>query len=460
MRPNLLFVVAHDLGKVNSVYGAGVATPNLKAFSTKATCFTNAFATASTCSPSRASMMTGLYPHQNGLVGLTHLGFRLTRTDRHLARLLRDVGYRTILSGVQHEAPTAAEVGYTDYIGLDPQMVYDTDFDPVPWDEENAAACARFLCNTGEMRRDQPWFLCLGLFLPHRPFPQPDKLYEDLVSVPGLPPTEAVLREMRGFHQAAWEMDRSIGTVLSAVHEAGLDENTLVVVVTDHGIDMPRYKNTLSDGGLATTLLIRTPGQRNRRIYTGLVSLLDLYPTILDSLSVPHPNDMNISDARSIALGAADAAPPDDPRKYAFSAINYHVAYQPERAVTTDRYRLVRRYHSMHRIPSNIGDSPSKDAFLLDHPPASRNESSGDDEPQWSLYDRWYDPLQNNDLFETVTPAATTIELQTALNRWMAETGDPLLNGIVPQPEGATVAPVDSYSSWTADTMNSRRESP
>lgn len=464
MRPNLLFIIAHDLGRCNSVYGTATDTPNLEAFSREATCFTSAFATAPTCSPSRASLMTGLYPHQHGLTGLTHLGFRMARTDRHLAQHLRTAGYRTILSGVQHEAPTWGELGYQEYLGADPEAVYQPDFEPVGWDRTNAAACAAFLRDhaLGDTSHEAgvsaggsvtPWFLSLGLFLPHRPFPDPEdetssRVSSSLAAVPGLPDIPDVRREMQGFFAAVREMDRSIGTVLAALWDAHLDETTVVVVVTDHGIDMPRYKNTLSDGGLAVTLMVHTPGQRRRAVCSSLVSLVDLYPTVLHLLGVPLPADMHISDAQSIAAGCHSHQ-----RTHAFSGINYHVAYQPERAVTTERYRLVHCCHTHHHIPANIGDSPSKDAYLREYPRETHATGTPGGPAPWQLYDRWYDPLQNRNLWDEDTLRETAGELQQELHRWMVATGDPLLTGEAPLPVGASIAPPESYSSRSADII-------
>lgn len=445
MRPNLLFIIAHDLGRHNSVYGTVSDTPNLEAFSQEATCFTNAFATAPTCSPSRASMMTGLYPHQHGLTGLVHLGFKLDRTDRHLAQCLSAAGYRTVLSGVQHEAPTWEELGYQEYLGADPEAVFQPEFEPVEWDRNNANACAAFIRDRASQKEAAPWYLSLGLFLPHRPFPNSEEVARScrsnsLATLPGVPDLPGVRQEMEGLFTAVHEMDRSLGTVLSALRETHLDESTVVVVVTDHGIDMPRYKNTLSDGGLGVTLMVRTPGQHVREVDYSLTSLVDLYPTVLDLLDVPKPPDMHISDAQSIF-----AERNNHERTHVFAGINHHVAYQPERAITTERYRLIHCYHTHTQIPANIGDSPSKDAFLREYP--------GSIPAPWQLYDRWYDPLQNRNLWQEDSLQATAEKLQQELHRWMVATGDPLLKGEVPHPQGASIAPPESYSSFTADII-------
>lgn len=109
---NVLFITAHDAGRAASVYGGATATPNLTAFASSAVTFTQAHAVAPTCSPSRSAMMTGRYPHESGMTGLAHLGFALEPGHRHLARRFAAAGFRTVLSGIQHESMDHRELGY------------------------------------------------------------------------------------------------------------------------------------------------------------------------------------------------------------------------------------------------------------------------------------------------------------------------------------------------------------
>jgi arylsulfatase A-like enzyme len=442
MKTNLLMIIAHDLGVFNSAYGSGVKTPALERFSETAATFTNAYAVAPTCSPSRSAMMTGLYPHQSGMVGLTHLGFTLEQKERHLAYQLASHGYRCILSGVQHEASSYAELGYHECLGQDPNAVFADDFDPVSWDRANATAVATHL---GSAEASTPWFISLGLFLPHRPFPDSPSGVPSVSYPPGLPDCEEVKEDYRRFCGAVAEMDRNVGTVLAALEESGMSKNTVVMIVTDHGIDFPRYKNSLSDNGLKVTLMIRLPGQKERRVYTSPVSLIDVYPTLLELLKLPQPGDGWHSDAQCIPELCPEAG--HEHRRYAFGEINYHVSYQPERAVMDGRYLLLRRYHDHSVVLPNIGDSPTKEAVYRQYPASTCGGGP------WSLYDRWYDPLQNQNIYEMTELTPIVHELQAALRDWMTATGDPLLIGEVPIPDGGVAAGPHLYSSHSADQL-------
>jgi hypothetical protein len=105
-KPNLLLITADDLGMELSCYGeTRVATPRLDALAADGVRFLNAYVPQSSCSPARGALLTGRWPHQNGLVGLAHLGFRMHPDQPSLTRLLHDAGYHTGIIGKLHVAP-------------------------------------------------------------------------------------------------------------------------------------------------------------------------------------------------------------------------------------------------------------------------------------------------------------------------------------------------------------------
>src|SRR5579884_4288160 len=101
-RPNILYMHSHDTGRYVQPYGYAIPTPNIQRLAEEGVLFRRAFCTAPTCSPSRASLLTGQYAHCCGMLGLVNRGFELAHPERHLAHTLRAAGYRTILMGVQH----------------------------------------------------------------------------------------------------------------------------------------------------------------------------------------------------------------------------------------------------------------------------------------------------------------------------------------------------------------------
>jgi arylsulfatase A-like enzyme len=156
---NVVVVICHDLGQHLGCYGASeVRSRHLDRFADSAIRFENAFCTAPQCSPSRAALWTGRYPHSNGVVGLTHGGFgnELNAGERHLAQILREAGYETHAFGHLHEVREAERSGHEHLHGAG-----------------NCGTIAGDFAGVLKRRTDRarPFFAEICFFEPHRPFP-------------------------------------------------------------------------------------------------------------------------------------------------------------------------------------------------------------------------------------------------------------------------------------------------
>src|SRR5690625_2010047 len=159
-RPNILFMISHDTGRYLGCYGRDVATPALDELATSGICFDNAFCSAPQCSPSRASINTGMHPHQNGMMGLAQRGWSISKEVAKLPELLSEAGYETALIGLQHEGITS-----------DNNHGYQTIID-VPGERANDVAdkAIQFLQEKKRSKNKQPFYASIGFFETHLTF--------------------------------------------------------------------------------------------------------------------------------------------------------------------------------------------------------------------------------------------------------------------------------------------------
>lgn len=420
-RLNVLYLHTHDTGRRISPYGYAVHTPNLQRLAEEGVLFRRAFCAAPTCSPSRAALLTGRFAHCNGMLGLHHRGFRLSNPEQHLAHFLREAGYSTTLIGVNHVAADVEEVGY--------ERV-------VPTQTANARYVGPAAADFLQDGPTEPFFLDVGFVETHRgQFPSADELdpadkplyQQPPRSLPDLPETRL---DAARFATAARRMDVGMGQVLEALESAGLADRTIVICTTDHGISFPRHKCTCADGGIETMLMIRAPQAflRGGRGCDALVSQIDLYPTLCELLEIERPEWL-----QGRSLLPAMQGEMAEVNQEIFAEVTYHAAYEPQRAVRTQRWKYIRRYDDRYRpVPSNMDDGPSKDIYL----------SAGFDDrpyPQESLFDLYLDPGERDNLAAAPSLAPTLADMRERLARWMRKTSDPLLDGPIAPPPGVVV---------------------
>ena len=171
MRPNILYVHSHDTGRYVQPYGHAVPTPNIQRLAEQGVLFRKAFCAAPTCSPSRASLLTGQYAHSSGMLGLAHRGFSLHDYKQHILYTLRKVGYYTALIGEEHLAKDTRTIGYDQVAqieGYQASIVTPTAIDTLS-------------------KLPQPFFLSIGFFETHREFLKPSSLKDAKYSLPPAP---------------------------------------------------------------------------------------------------------------------------------------------------------------------------------------------------------------------------------------------------------------------------------
>lgn len=252
---NVLLITADDLGLQVGCYGDSVAkTPHLDQLAKRGMRFTNAYVTQASCSPSRSSILTGLYPHQNGQIGLANRGYSMQEGITTLPQLLKQAGFQTGIIGKLHVNPESA-------------FPFDVEYKNTKTTQhvrQVGALAEAFFNKTAQ----KPFFLMVNFFDPHRSF------HSQIDSVPRQPytahtvrpfafqgiDTPAQLDSIAGYYNGIGRVNEGVGLVLEKLRQAGQENNTLVIFLGDHGPPFARAKGSCYEAGVRIPLLVFWPG--------------------------------------------------------------------------------------------------------------------------------------------------------------------------------------------------------
>jgi arylsulfatase A-like enzyme len=427
--PNILYIHSHDTGRWVQPYGYAVPTPNIQLLADQGVLFREAFCAMPTCSGSRACLLTGQSGVANGMLGLAHRGWKLNDYSHHLVHPLREAGYHSTLIGEQHISRDPDAIGYDEVIAVDTTHA-----------EEIAPKAIEVL----EQARE-PVFASIGFFETHRSFTAPTSVRDTLYSLPpaNLPDAPRTREDIAAFKASARSLDQGIGAVLNGLHTSGLAERTLIICTTDHGLAFPGAKATLSDRGTGVMLIMRGPdGFSGGKVIDSMVTHLDIYPTICEIAGIPAPERLEGTSLMPLVRG--DVASLHDE---VFTEMTYHAAYEPQRAIRTERWKYIRRFDDYpHPVLANCDDSASKD-LLVEHGWGKRMV-----DPE-QLYDLVFDPGETRNVFGQPGNETVVDELRERLESWMADRGDPLLDGPILPPVGAEINDQDQTSANEPTTI-------
>ena len=396
---NILLITADDLGCNLSCYGEKrIATPKLDAFAAEGVRFQNSYVAQSSCSPSRAALLSGLWPHQSGQIGLAQGGFTMRPGLPNLPALLKAAGYRTGIIGKLHVEPAAE---------------YPFDWAPkekfanratrnVQW---VAAQSREFFASA--KAAGQPFFYYVNYFDPHGPF---TKETDQVNGLPAKPLTAADIKDplpLKGSSEdrireetarllnTVLRMDAGMGLLLDELKAAGYADNTLVIFVGDNGIIMPRGKRTCYESGVRVPMIVRWPGTAKPQVRNEPVSLLDVMPTILAATGVKAPGNLVGAALQPLLRGEEVKW-----REFLFTEMNFHQPedFQPQRSVRDARFKLL-----LNLIPES-GQSPVE------------------------LFDLRNDPGETKNLASDPSHADTRQRLEAAMKAWRETSADPLLD--------------------------------
>jgi len=413
VRPNVLMITTHDLGRHIGCYGVeAVHTPSIDGLAARGIRFANYFSTDCVCSPSRGCILTGRYPQANGLMGLTHepWNWRLNEGERHLAAILKDAGYATTLVGLQHVTQ-----------GDPHKLGYENVLSKKRIAEETVQAACKEL---GRARRgERPFFMKVGFFEVHRPFKNGKDTAKGVTIPHYLKDTPEIREDLAMFQGTIRYFDSCVGRILKALEASEVAGETLVVFTVDHGIPFPGAKWTLFDPGIETALIMYRPGTpvAGGKVFRQLMSNVDFMPTLLELVGVERPDNLQGHSFASVIDGTRQKSP----RREIYAQRTSHALYDNlSRCVRTERYKLIRYFEPGRSVIYPTDAVPQRVAAHVERPrrrPGRRQVVE--------LYDVQRDPHEQKNLAQRPEHAATVRTLSDKLWAWMERVKDPLLDG-------------------------------
>ena len=408
-KSNIIWLIIEDFSPDLSCYGYDqIRTPNIDRLASEGIMFTNAFTTAPVCSPSRSAIMTGMYQTS---IGAHHHrshrndGYTLDDGIKTAPIYFKEAGYYT--SNIKKGFSTFKGTGKTD-LNFKHQKL----FEGKHWDS---------------LKVNQPFYAQINFAPVHRMmYKRPDTLTvsPDTLKLPPYYPDHPIARYDWAEYITKIELlDGMVGEVLQKLKKDSLDDNTIVMLLADHGRSHIRGKQWLYDEGIKVPLLIKVPTKSAGIIDDRLISGIDLLPTSLDFAGISIPSHMegksfaNGGEIREYVVAARDRC--DESVEYVRAIRNKQFKYiknfQPELPyMQSNKYKEA--YYPMWLL---IKDLKKKNQLTKD-----QLKFTSDSKPEEELYDIIEDPDELNNLAQLPEFYDIKMELRDKLLSWQIQTKD------------------------------------
>ncbi|NLV44276.1 MAG: sulfatase [Candidatus Hydrogenedentes bacterium] len=408
-RPNIVWIIAEDMSCHFSYQGkTTIETPNVDRLAREGVVFNAAYVTCPVCSPSRSALVTGMY--QTTIGAHNHRSFRgalkhhLPAPVRTIPEYFKEAGYY-VCNGAN---AGATGPGKTDYNFEYPADLYD-----------GADYAGR--------APNQPFFMQFQLHGgKRRNAIVTNPVLPEAVTLPPYYPDDPVMRkDWAEYLNSVLNVDREVGEIMTRLKADGLENNTVVFFITDHGISHARGKQFLYEEGAHIPFIVWAPG----RVPAGAVrddfaAHIDLAATSMYFAGIPIPEHL---ESRPLF------GPGAHPREFIISARDRcDETVERIRSVRKGRYTYIRNFYPErpHLQPNAYKDAKPilirlrelyAEGKLAGHP-AERLFTTP--RPKEELYDRENDPWELVNLAEDPAHAVTLVEMRGIVDAWIKETGD------------------------------------
>ncbi|MDA1039190.1 MAG: sulfatase-like hydrolase/transferase [Planctomycetota bacterium] len=434
-RPNVILFIADDVSWDDvGCYASGernmaARTPRIDQLAATGRRFDAAILTASSCSPSRSSIITGRYPHNCGRASELHQPIAA-----HLPwfpRLMREAGYFTALVGKNHMTVDQPQPGESA-----PPAAFDVvkkGFVP-----GNRGGHAEWVQTVRERPRDKPFFFWFAALDAHRDWDGDADWREDLYGLqhehtagdvpPFLVDDPATRADLASYRNEVTRFDYFVGQVVDELARQEILDNTLLIVMADNGRPFPRAKTRLHDSGMKTPFVVHWPqGLGQPGIPTkSLVSAIDIAPTVLAAAGIEAADTM-----QGVSFLPILVDPEAEVRRVAFSEHNWHDYEAHGRAArTSDGWLYIRNRRPLlaWQGPADSVRSPAHRSLIAARNAGSLSAAQADvfraPRPDEELYFTPDDPAQLNNLEADSAHAADLERMRKLLADWTEQTRD------------------------------------
>ncbi|MDF9798988.1 N-sulfoglucosamine sulfohydrolase [Catalinimonas alkaloidigena] len=436
--PNVVFIIADDIGWNDlGCYGnTEVQTPNIDRMAQEGIRFTNTYLTASSCSPSRTSIISGRYPHNTGSA---ELHTPLPAEVAIFPELMQNAGYYTAQAGKWHMGEHARR-------GFD--VIHDNGKENGDGGEE------MWVSSLKERPKDKPFFMWFAAFDAHRPWGTNEfsGTHEagDITPPPYLADAESTQEDLAKYYDEVTRFDDYIGKVEQELEAQGVLDNTLIIIMSDNGRPFPRSKTRVYDSGMKTPFVVKWNAGLPRKgvVSNSLISVIDIAPTLLElSGAEIQPGFQGKSFAGVLENPASKF------RNYVFSEHNWHDQEALERMVRTEGYLYVLnlRPNLSNPGPADSNKSPSfqdlKDLRDAGELSAAQADMFMAPRPAEELFNCYTDPMQLVNVASLPEYQSRLKYMREVLQQWRTETLDTTPTQLTP----------DWYDRETGDPLDIER---
>jgi len=380
-KPNVIIIITDDqgFGDLGINENPNIITPNIDQFASESIQFDNFFVSP-VCAPTRASLMTGRYSLRTGVRDTYNGGAIMSNTETTIAEILKEADYSTGIFGkwhlgdnypfrpseqgfdesIIHLAGGIGQVGdFTNYYKGNTSY-----FDPILWKNNKKnqydGYCSDIFAENAvkfiEKNKNKPFFCYLSFNAPHTPLQVPKKyynMYKDLDPELGFNDeslaskmSEKDKEDARRIYGMVTNIDDNIGKVLNKLTELGIEEETIIIFMTDNGPQQFRYnsnmkglKGTVYNGGTRVPFYIKYAEKfKNSKVISRMSAHIDILPTILELCNLKIPSDRKIDGQSLVPL--INSKPFNDRHLFSYWTRRFPEKYI-NMSIQNDNYKLV-----------------------------------------------------------------------------------------------------------------------